>query len=98
MSALPMMVLMSDEEVAVYGRNSDAGFGCIQTERGLLPLVAMQVDARVTGVMAAIELAQTFVNTTGAAIEATYIFPMPDRAAVHAFVMEVNERRIDGVV
>nr|MDQ3341328.1 VWA domain-containing protein [Myxococcota bacterium] len=59
---------------------------------------AMQVDARVTGVMAAVQLSQTFVNTTGAAIEATYIFPLPDRAAVHEFVMEVNGRRIDGVV
>nr|MDQ3299797.1 VWA domain-containing protein [Myxococcota bacterium] len=97
MTALPM-VLMSDEEVAVYGRHVDAGFGALQTERGLLPLVAMHVEARVTGVIAAVELAQTFVNTTGTAIEATYSFPLPDRAAVHAFVMEVNGRRIDGVV
>src|SRR6185436_6547547 len=85
-------------EVAGYGRDSDAGFGALQTEKGLLPLAAMQVDARVTGVMAAVEVAQTFVNTTGAAIEATYIFPLPDRAAVHAFVMEVAGRRIDGIV
>jgi Ca-activated chloride channel family protein len=92
------MVLMTDEEVARFGRNAEAGFGALQTERGLLPLVAMQVDARVTGVMAAVQVAQTFVNTTGAAIEATYIFPLPDRAAVHEFVMEVNGRRIDGVV
>ncbi|MDQ3341477.1 MAG: hypothetical protein M4D80_40495, partial [Myxococcota bacterium] len=80
MSAMPT-VLMSDEEVAAIGRNADAGFGALRTERGLLPLVAMQVDARVTGVMAAVQLSQTFVNTTGAAIEATYIFPLPDRAA-----------------
>jgi Ca-activated chloride channel family protein len=70
MTAAPM-VLMSDEEVARYGRNPDAGFGALQTARGLLPLVAMEVDARVTGVVATIELAQTFANTTGAAIEAT---------------------------
>ena len=97
MTALPM-VLMTDEEVAGLGRDRDAGFGALQTERGLLPLVAMQVDARVTGVIAAVELAQTFVNTTGAAIEATYIFPLPDRAAVHAFVMEVAGRRVEGIV
>jgi Ca-activated chloride channel homolog len=99
MTALPM-VLMSDEEVAGYGRSggTEAGFGALQTERGLLPLVAMQVDARVNGVMAATTVTQTFVNTTGSVIEATYIFPLPDRAAVHEFVMEVNGRRIDGVV
>jgi Ca-activated chloride channel family protein len=101
MTAMPMpMVLtaMTDEEVAGYGRNSDAGFGALQTARGLLPLVAMEVEARVAGVIASIDVAQTFVNTTGTAIEATYIFPLPDRAAVHGFRMEVAGRVIEGVV
>jgi Ca-activated chloride channel family protein len=97
MTALPI-VLMSEEEVAALGRDSDAGFGALKTERGLLPLTAMDVDARVAGVVAAIDVAQTFVNTTGAAIEATYIFPLPDRAAVHRFRMEVAGRVIEGVV
>jgi Ca-activated chloride channel family protein len=92
------MVLMSDEEVASYGRDPDAGFGALRTERGLLPLVAMEVDARVAGVVATIELTQQFVNTTGGPIEATYIFPLPDRAAVHRFRMEVAGRVVDGVI
>jgi Ca-activated chloride channel homolog len=98
------MMLMSDEEVAKYGRErgaegrEEASFGALRTERGVLPLVAMDVDARVAGVIASIDLAQTFVNTTGTAIEATYIFPLPDRAAVHRFTMEVGGRVIDGVV
>ena len=50
LSTPPPMVLMSDEEVAGYGRDPDAGFGALRTERGLLPLVAMEVDARVAGV------------------------------------------------
>jgi len=97
MSALPI-VLMTEEEVAALGRDSDAGFGALRTERGLLPLAAMDVDARIAGVVAAIDVAQTFVNTTGQAIEATYIFPLPDRAAVHRFRMEVAGRVIEGVV
>jgi Ca-activated chloride channel family protein len=97
MTALPMM-MMSDEEVARYCHKGDAGFGALQTERGLLPLTALQVEARVCGVIASVEVAQTFVNTTGAAIEATYMFPLPDRAAVHKFTMEVGGRVVDGVV
>src|SRR3569623_239037 len=97
MSALPI-VLMTEEEVAALGRDSDAGFGALRSERGLLPLAAMDVDARVAGVVASIDVAQTFVNTTGQAIEATYIFPLPDRAAVHRFRMEVAGRVIEGVV
>ena len=97
MTVMPLM-LMSDEEVWSYGTQAEAGFGALQTARGLLPLVAMEVDARVVGVIATIEVAQTFVNTTGTAIEATYIFPLPDRAAVHKFKMVVGARVIDGVI
>jgi len=101
MTALPLDIeVMTEEEVASFGRRypTDAGFGALETDRGLLPLLAMDVDARVTGVIAAIELAQTFRNTTGVPIEATYIFPMPDRAAVHRFRMEVAGRVIEGTV
>jgi Ca-activated chloride channel family protein len=97
MTALPM-VLMTDDEVARFGRDPEAGFGALATSRGLLPLTAMAVDARVAGVVASIDVAQTFVNTTGTAIEATYIFPLPDRAAVRRFQMEVAGRVIEGVV
>src|ERR1051326_5035185 len=97
MTAIALLV-MTDDEVARFGRPSDAGFGVLKTERGLLPLAAMDVDARIAGVIAAIELAQTFVNTTSVAIEATYIFPLPDRAAVHRFRMEVAGRVVEGVV
>ncbi|HUS27801.1 MAG TPA: VIT domain-containing protein [Kofleriaceae bacterium] len=91
---------MSEEEVAALGRNRDenAGFGCLRTPQGCVPMSAMDVDARVVGVMAAVELAQTYVNTTATPIEATYIFPMPDRMAVHRFRMEVAGRVIEGVV
>src|SRR5258705_10756159 len=97
MTALALLV-MTDDEVPRFGRHSDASFGALKTERGLLPLSAMDVDARVSGVIASIELAQTFVNTTGSAIEATYIFPLPDRAAVNRFRMEVGGRVIEGVI
>ncbi len=97
MIAMPI-VLMTEEEVAKFGHPEEAGFGALKTERGLLPLAAMAVDARVTGVVASIEIAQTFVNTTGSAIEATYVFPLPDRAAVNRFRMEVGGRVIEGVI
>jgi Ca-activated chloride channel homolog len=97
MTAMPI-VLMTEEEVARFGHSEEAGFGALETDRGLLPLAAMDVEARVAGVVASIEIAQTFVNTTGTAIEATYIFPLPDRAAVNRFRMEVSGRVIEGVI
>jgi len=94
------MMLMTEEEVAGFGRpGEDSGFGALRTERGVcLPLAAMDVDAAIAGVVASIEVAQTFVNTTGLAIEATYMFPLPDRAAVNRFRMEVAGRVIEGVI
>ena len=41
---------------------------------------------------------QTFVNATGEPLEATYIFPLPDRAAVTDFRMEVAGRVVEGVL
>ena len=79
-------------------RRPDRGFGCLETVRGRLPLAALDVDARITGLEVATELRQTYVNTTGEAIEATYIFPLPDRAAVTRFRMEVDGRVVDGVI
>jgi Ca-activated chloride channel family protein len=96
MTPVPI-VLMTEEEVAGFGRGTE-GFGALETARGMLPLRAMQIDARVRGVMAAIDVAQTFVNATGTTIEATYMFPLPDRMAVNRFVMEVGGRTIEGIV
>jgi len=95
---MTVLALMTDDEIASYGADADSCFGALETARGVLPLVALRVRARVSGVVAATEVVQTFANTTGVAIEATYIFPLPDRAAVHRFRMEVGGRVVEGVV
>ncbi|MDC0719066.1 VIT domain-containing protein [Nannocystis bainbridge] len=76
----------------------EPAFGRLETSQGRLPLAALSVNARISGLQVATEIQQTFVNNTGAAIEATYIFPLPDRAAVYAFRMQVQGRIVDGVI
>src|SRR5689334_17034497 len=90
--------LMTEAELARLGTRDDAGFGALATERGALPLTAMTVDARVIGLMGTVEVAETFENTLAEPIEATYIFPLPDRAAVTRFRVEVAGRVIEGVI
>ena len=92
------MMPITIEPTLTHPYRSEHGFGCLQTDRGRLPLTALDVEARVTGLDVAMELRQTFVNLTGAAIEATYIFPLPDRAAVHRFRMEVGGRVVEGLI
>ncbi len=89
---------MTDGELARLGSEGDAGFGALDTARGRLPLTAMTVTAHVVGLVAEIELAQTFANRFAEPIEATYIFPLPDRAAVTRFRMEVADRVVEGVI
>jgi len=90
--------LMTDEEVAAYGVQPGAGFGALETGAGVLPLIALEVDARIAGVIATVDVVQTFVNTTRVPLEATYVFPLPDRAAVHRFTMTVGDRVIEGMI
>ncbi len=95
---MPMPLPITVEPSLTHPYRTDHGFGCLETSRGRLPLAALEVEARVTGLEVSTELRQTFVNHTGEPIEATYIFPLPDRAAVHRFRMEVSGRVVEGVI
>ena len=87
--------LLTDDEMGTAG---EAGVGAVATERGNLPLQAIDVDATLTGLVARVALTQTFGNRFDQPLEATYIFPLPDRAAVTEFRMEVGERVVEGVL
>ena len=78
--------------------SGEAGVGTVATERGNLPLLGIDVDAALTGLVARVVLTQTFGNRFDQPLEATYIFPLPDRAAVTGFRMEVGERVVEGVL
>jgi Ca-activated chloride channel homolog len=96
-SSLP---LLTDEEVAsgTVPAGDETGVGTLATERGNLPLEAVEVAAAITGLVARTVLTQTFGNPYDQPLEATYIFPLPDRAAVSEFRMEVGERVVEGVL
>ena len=66
------------------GAEAEGGFGALETADGPLPLKAMEVKGRIDGLLAQVNVRQTFVNTHETPIEATYIFPLPDRAAASA--------------
>jgi Ca-activated chloride channel family protein len=59
-----------------------------------LPMVDLDVRLEVTGMMVHGTLVQSFVNPTADVIEAIYVFPLPERAAVHHMEMQIGPRRI----
>ncbi len=90
------IVLMTEVEAArAAAPVEEAGLGCLRTERGNLPLNSVDINADVTGLTSQVELTQGFVNTFDAPLEATYVFPMPDRAAVTRMRMTADGRVVE---
>jgi Ca-activated chloride channel family protein len=63
-----------------------------------LPLEHTDVRAVVTGYIGSVEVTQQFANPYDEKIEAVYLFPLPEKAAVSEFVMTIGERKIRGIL
>jgi Ca-activated chloride channel family protein len=73
-------------------------FGGLRAPQGHLPLVAMDVRADIAGLLATTTVRQTFRNVLDEHIEATYVFPLPDRAGVTSLTATLGGRRVVGIL
>ncbi len=66
----------------------------------LTPALTQQskVHINVSGMVAHVALTQTFQNNTQKWVEGTYVFPLPDKAAVNRMRMVIGERVIEGEI
>ena len=64
----------------------------------ILPLESTSVDAMISGYIATVNVLQKYHNPYKDKIEAIYIFPLPQSAAVTDFVMIVGDRKIRGII
>ncbi|MBE9127899.1 MULTISPECIES: VIT domain-containing protein [unclassified Coleofasciculus] len=62
----------------------------------VFPLKHTEVQAKVTGNVSRLEVTQTFENPFSTTLEATYIFPLPDEAAVDDMEIRIGDRIIKG--
>ena len=65
---------------------------------GGCPLAHTDVQADIGGFVARVTVKQVFENPTDRKIEAVYVFPLPQDAAVDDMVMQVGQRRIVGQI
>jgi len=65
---------------------------------GLCPLEDTDVQADIVGMVARVRVRQTFHNPLPDKIDAVYVFPLPQDAAVDDMVMQVGDRRIVGQI
>ena len=74
-------------------RGTDADGAVLQ-----FPLEHTDVRAEVTGNIAQVELIQIFRNPYKKKIEAVYVFPLPNRAAVNGMEIKIGERTIEATI
>jgi Ca-activated chloride channel family protein len=92
------LTTMPEPEIQALPARDDAGLGCLRTERGNLPLEQLDLRARIAGLLAHTELTQGFHNPYDEPLEATYVFPLPDRAAVTGMRMTADDRVVEAVL
>ncbi|MCZ0952348.1 MAG: VIT domain-containing protein, partial [Rhodospirillaceae bacterium] len=63
-----------------------------------LPLKHTDVQARIVGYVGTVDVTQQFENPFDRKIEAVYVFPLPEKAAISEFVTSIGERRIRGIL
>ncbi|MHC4593836.1 MAG: VIT domain-containing protein [Planctomycetota bacterium] len=63
-----------------------------------LPLKHTDVKGQISGYIATVQVTQQFHNPYDEKIEAVYVFPLPQNAAVNEFIMVIGERRIRGII
>jgi Ca-activated chloride channel homolog len=63
-----------------------------------LPLKHTDVQAAIHGYIASVTVVQQYQNPFEHKIEARYVFPLPENAAVDEFIMIIGDRRIRGII
>ena len=63
-----------------------------------LPLKHTDVKATIEGYVATVSVVQQYQNPFNHEIEAVYVFPLPENAAVNEFIMIIGDRRIRGII
>ncbi|MDO6546754.1 marine proteobacterial sortase target protein [Pseudoalteromonas carrageenovora] len=66
----------------------------------LAPAIILKSDANMTltGLINHVVVKQTYQNENPFAVNARYVFPLPDESAVHAMTMRIGERVIKGQI
>ena len=70
----------------------------VLTENAVIPLKESRTEVQISGTIAHVQLTQVYQNEGVEAIEATYVFPLSTKAAVHRMQMTIGDRIIDAEV
>jgi len=63
-----------------------------------LPIKSIKIDTTISSQVATTHVEQVFRNNTGATLEGTYLFPIPESASIAEFAIWEGDRRLVGEV
>ncbi|WP_257460137.1 VIT domain-containing protein [Archangium lipolyticum] len=79
-------------------RHHASAQGCPESQPQHFSLKHTEVDAEVSGFLASVTVTQVFENPYAEPLEALYVFPLPEKAAVDAMELVIGQRVIRGVI
>lgn len=85
---------MSEEDLTDF-----SGYNCIinqKTGRPACPLVSVEINAVIDGMLSMVTLVQHYVNVRSNSIEALYTFPLPFNAQVTGFRSTIGDIEVKG--
>ncbi|MEM6665443.1 MAG: VIT and VWA domain-containing protein [Pseudomonadota bacterium] len=99
-AVLPMALTAVSAPAATAQQPREAGelLGMIGDETVSLPMVRSDYEVAIDGTLAAVKVTQTFLNTHDQPLNATYLFPLNRKAAIHAMTMEIGDEVVDAVI
>jgi len=98
-----LWVIARKEGEAVAAEQEPPGAGALMAKLAddkevPLPLKHTDVKAAISGYIASVDVTQQFHNPFDEKIEAVYVFPLPQNAAINEFIMTIGDRRIRGII
>ena len=79
----------------------DLGGHVVATQDGqthLLPMLESDIEVRIQGDMATVAITQTFINDAQTPMQAEYLFPLNQKAAVNSMEMVVGDENVTAVI
>lgn len=99
-----LWVIARPDAKAAVGNPEAPGTGSLlatlpdSTEQVPVPLKHTSVEGNIEGCISTVDVQQQFHNPYNSKIEAVYVFPLPQSAAVNEFLMTIGDRKIRGII
>lgn len=81
-----------------FGQKTESPYLLVNSKNAVVPLKSTRADVQIVGTIAHVKITQVYQNKGNTPIEATYVFPLSTKAAVHDMRMKIGDRTVQAKV